>query len=869
MAFMFLPAMHAAGSFGALPQQTTEPPPDWPEGSAAYDHMVTMTEFGYRRIDTQANFDARNWVASELEAMGHDVERQPFTTQECSNCENIVVTIPGERRDEWVVVGAHHDAICYSPPPLVGVTYAGCTSSGAYDDGTGSGALLELARTMASWNRTPERTWVLGWWDYEEWQGSGSAEGGGMGSLHFVQTIPDDVKVTYLNLDMFGLSWPVPTPFASQVAGCDEAYWTLYLFTSPVEDWSYYEDRGLEVTDGMRENATVLQEDLVEINAELEHPEAWVRVIDDVKGNSDHFNFIMAGHAATWLRGQHQYIFEEGDACEQTPKHAQSDSVTTLNTMAGGRANVEAGLQTGLDILATYAWKDVNVNGSGEDDSSPDLVTLAFGDSSLPGLMFVPIVLLAVGFVGYTLNDRERFGLHPEVIGLTIVPLPPSDSGGGGTMVEDARARARILVVLYIAQGLPVGFVFVALAAFLAEAGQPPGAIATVILWATAPWSLKFLLGPLIDRFTFPAMGRRRPWILVAQMGMILTLVMLAFAPDPAANLTLLTMLVFVNNLFCALQDVSIDALAVDVLEPHEIERVNGWMHAGYMAGTIVGGAGIGVLIAATSFMTGALSMIPVLLLVMLAPLLVNERPGEVRYPWEASRWVPRGDGPRLRTARAILADIKTAFSLPTAQLALLLCLVNVLWRSIEPALPVLFIQELGWSQATFSLMNGGLVYGVSLIAYLVGGWLGTKYGPKPVFLVATVASLTCTMFIGLTSSFWGGGALVVVLWCLRTFAYDVALLCIFALVMRITWERVGGTQFTAYMAMLNLSAIIGYRMTEPLTGAFDAPTLFMIGAATQILTLPIALALDPSETRRVLGHAQIEDATSPAPQPS
>ena len=37
-----------------------------------------------------------------------------------------------------------------------------------------------------------------------------------MGSLHFVQTIPDDVKVTYLNLDMFGLSWPVPTPFASQ-----------------------------------------------------------------------------------------------------------------------------------------------------------------------------------------------------------------------------------------------------------------------------------------------------------------------------------------------------------------------------------------------------------------------------------------------------------------------------------------------------------------------------------------------------------------------------------------------------------------------------------------------------------------------------
>ena len=115
------------------------------------------------------------------------------------------------------------------------------------------------------------------------------------------------------------------------------------------------------------------------------------------------------GHVA---RGQHQYIFEEVTHANRRPA-CTIGSVTTLNTMAGGRANVEAGL-SGLDILATYAWKDVNVNGRGG-RSSPDLVTLAFGDSSLPGLMFVPIVLLAVGFVGYTLNDRERFGLHPEV----------------------------------------------------------------------------------------------------------------------------------------------------------------------------------------------------------------------------------------------------------------------------------------------------------------------------------------------------------------------------------------------------------------------------------------------------------------------
>ena len=87
-----------------------EEPPAWPEGSTAYDNMVSMTQFGYRRIDTSANENARNWIADELESMGYDVERQPFTTQMCDNCEHIVVTINGTMEADWIVIGAPHDA---------------------------------------------------------------------------------------------------------------------------------------------------------------------------------------------------------------------------------------------------------------------------------------------------------------------------------------------------------------------------------------------------------------------------------------------------------------------------------------------------------------------------------------------------------------------------------------------------------------------------------------------------------------------------------------------------------------------------------------------------------------------------------------
>ncbi|MEJ6653215.1 MAG: hypothetical protein QNL55_02490, partial [Euryarchaeota archaeon] len=100
------------GSINNVPTSEAATPEvnDWPEGSSAYDNLVTMTQFGYRKIDTTENENSRNWIAAQLESYGYQVERQSFTTDECSNCQNIVVTINGTLEDEWIVVGAHHDA---------------------------------------------------------------------------------------------------------------------------------------------------------------------------------------------------------------------------------------------------------------------------------------------------------------------------------------------------------------------------------------------------------------------------------------------------------------------------------------------------------------------------------------------------------------------------------------------------------------------------------------------------------------------------------------------------------------------------------------------------------------------------------------
>jgi hypothetical protein len=349
----------------------------WPNSTFVVDDIETLSNFGYRKIDTVAHANAGDFIEFRFNDLGYEVEVQEFTTELCDDCRNYIATMEGQNPDSWIVVGGHYDAICYSQQIVIGIEYPGCTSEGAYDDATGTASVLELARLMMEWQSflsewqsiqgttqidiRPTHTWKFAVWDYEEWQGSGSPEGAGYGSETFVTTLPEGVEIaTYINLDMYGLNWPVETQLASQLSGCDEDYFHLYLFTSPVDDWSYYEDREVNVTDEMREQAVALQDRLrMVLYEQLEYPTEWVMVLDDTKGNSDHYNFISRGWPATWFRGMHEFLQEEGDTCEQSPKHAPTDRVDVLYGLAGGREGLEVGMQTGLDALALLMWFDI------------------------------------------------------------------------------------------------------------------------------------------------------------------------------------------------------------------------------------------------------------------------------------------------------------------------------------------------------------------------------------------------------------------------------------------------------------------------------------------------------------------------------
>ena len=106
------------------------------------------------------------------------------------------------------------------------------------------------------------------------------------------------------------------------------------------------------------------------------------------------------------------------------------------------------------------------------------------------------------------------------------------------TSLQDSKtARIITLCALYFAQGFPWGFMTTALLAFLAKKGLTVEDSGYLISMAVLPWTFKLLWAPLIDTFNFPAMGRRRPWIILSEVMMALTLVCMAFSGDIINNL--------------------------------------------------------------------------------------------------------------------------------------------------------------------------------------------------------------------------------------------------------------------------------------------------------------------------------------------
>lgn len=169
-------------------------------------------------------------------------------------------------------------------------------------------------------------------------------------------------------------------------------------------------------------------------------------------------------------------------------------------------------------------------------------------------------------------------------------------------LTENRNLRFFVVFILYVAQGLPLGLFYFALPGWQAQNGASAAAVGAVLAMTALPWSLKLVNGVIMDRWAFLAMGRRRPWLIVGQLGIIIGLLVMAWASPDATDAALLGAFAFGINVATTIQDVAIDGMAVDVLSEKEFARASGFMFGGQAIGISAGSAAAGHLLAYYGF---------------------------------------------------------------------------------------------------------------------------------------------------------------------------------------------------------------------------------------------------------------------------
>jgi PAT family beta-lactamase induction signal transducer AmpG len=399
----------------------------------------------------------------------------------------------------------------------------------------------------------------------------------------------------------------------------------------------------------------------------------------------------------------------------------------------------------------------------------------------------------------------------------------------GTTLSEKPLTRYFAFSFLYFAQGIPEGLTFYAIPAWLAMNGATPVQIGSYLAMAGLPWSLKLIIAPMMDRFTIKSMGRKRPWVIFGQIGLILSFSLLVLVDDPVEDISLLMGLVFLVSTMGCFQDVATDGMAVDIIPPAEQARANGLMWGSKILG-ISASLGISSYIMNTYGFSWAV-FVPAgfISLILMVPIFFRERPGEKILPWMKGQASLTAELLQVDSFLEILKDVYKVFVLRSSLvLAFAAFFIGAGAGYLEAVFPSFTIQEIGWTNTHYSnlVSTSTIIAGIS--GMIIGGFIVDKFGKKKVLYInLSLLILSVGGFIFYRSAFFTEAMVTLIIG--STFVLFVFVnIAVLASAMQHCWLRVSATQFTLYMTVYNLGRSSGAGVFGPIKENFDWPYVFL-----------------------------------------
>ncbi|MGJ5130925.1 AmpG family muropeptide MFS transporter [Bradyrhizobium oligotrophicum] len=305
--------------------------------------------------------------------------------------------------------------------------------------------------------------------------------------------------------------------------------------------------------------------------------------------------------------------------------------------------------------------------------------------------------------------------------------------------------QPRVLVVLFLgfSSGLPLALSGSTLQIWMRELGVDLGTIGLFALVGT-PYTLKFLWAPLVDALHVPlltrAFGRRRGWLVFAQLLLIAAILLLALT-DPAHAPFMVALAALLVAAMSATQDIVVDAFRVESLPESEQAAGMAAYVAAYRIGMLVSTAGALVVVSAfensgltrpSSWMWGYVAMAGLVLIGTITALAATE-PAQSQQAEAAMG----ADTALTRVMHAAAGAFVEFLGRRDALTALAFVVLFKFTDAFSGTMTAPFVIDLGFSKVDYA----AIVKGVGLAATLAGGFAGG--------FVARRYSLAISLWIG------------------------------------------------------------------------------------------------------------------------
>lgn len=376
-----------------------------------------------------------------------------------------------------------------------------------------------------------------------------------------------------------------------------------------------------------------------------------------------------------------------------------------------------------------------------------------------------------------------------------------------------------LLGCLYVSQYIPVSFFYQALPVFLRQQGVALKAIGLIPL-VSLPWMLKFIWSPIIDRYRFSQKQHYRPWILICQSFLALTLVVAALLnirENPVAMIVSL----FVVGFFAATQDIATDALAVNLLSAEERGMGNSIQVAGSYMGGIIGGGGMLILLERLGWRNSLLIMAGLILLASIPIWLHQEQTNPI-----------------------------TSEDKPGFKSLIQFCRRRGIWNwlavlvvyTLGARMASFMFQPLlvdrGFSLADIGLLTGVIGFSASMVGAPIAGWLITPLGrKKSLILIGILQSVAIAFYILPALNIINQPILYLA--CISVqMSLAMAYTTEYTVMMDKSNPETAGMDFTLQASFLSFSSIISGAIAGFLAEALGYIPLFLISIATALFSV-------------------------------